>query len=67
MSAHQTASDDKGYKRGAKGIDGNDGEGFVSWGKAEGVCKVTGSDGGDGAGSGASCGKLLSSAKGKGK
>ncbi len=39
-------NDDKGYERGARGIDGKKGENYVNWGKAEGVCKVSGSDGG---------------------
>ncbi len=37
-------NDDKGYERGAKGIDGRDGEGFVSWGARENAGKVTGDD-----------------------
>ncbi len=55
--------DDKGYERGAKGIDGQDGKNFVSWGKPEGICKVSGSDGGpstDRSGS-----EMIRSAKGK--
>ncbi len=39
-------NDEYGYKRGAKSISGDDGGAHVKWGKPEGVCKVTGSDGG---------------------
>ncbi len=56
-------NDDKGYVRGARGIDGNDGSDFVKWGKPEGVCKVTGSDGGPEGSKGNSA--MLASAKGK--
>jgi hypothetical protein len=56
-------NDDKGYERGARGIDGRDGENFVSWGKAEGICKVTGSDGGPSGSK--SAGEFQRSAKGK--
>ncbi len=58
-------NDDKGYERGARGIDGNDGSNFVSWGKPEGICKVTGDDGGDACGANKGAGALLKSAKGK--
>ncbi len=37
-------NDDKGYERGARGIDGRDGEGFVKWGSVDNAGKVTGSD-----------------------
>ncbi len=58
-------NDDKGYERGARGICGRDGENFVSWGKPEGVCKVTGSDGGAAAGANKAIGAIQSSANGK--
>ena len=45
--AHQKQNDDKGYIRGARGIDDNDGSDFVHWGKPEGICKVMASDGGN--------------------
>ncbi len=53
-------NDDKGYERGARGIDGKKGEDYVNWGKTEGVCKVEGSDGGP-----KSSGFSVSRAKGK--
>lgn len=60
-------NDDKGYERGARGIDGRDGESFVKprsplSGPGPGVAKVNGNDGGpDSKGLGAA----QSSAKGK--
>jgi len=56
-------ADDKGYEKGARGIDGRKGEDFVRWGKAEGVGKVTGDDGGPKGSKSAS--ELQRSAKGK--
>ena len=58
------SNDDKGYMRGAKGIDGTKGSDYVKWGKPEGVCKVTGSDGGPHT---RSVSELMSQVKGKGK
>ena len=58
------SNDDKGYERGAMGISGRRGEDFVKWGKPEGVCKVTGSDGGPRT---RSVSELMSQVKGKGK
>ncbi len=37
-------NDDKGYERGARGIDGRDGEGFVKWGSVDNAGKVSGDD-----------------------
>ncbi len=35
-------NDDKGYERGARGIDGRDGEGFVNWGPVSNAGTVSG-------------------------
>ncbi len=58
-------NDDKGYKRGARGIDGNKGEDYVRWGGVENAGKVTGDDGGACCGQGKSAGAMQKSAKGK--
>ncbi len=67
MSARSSKSDDNGYKRGARGIDGNDGEDFHTErysGKAgQGV--VAGEHGGACCGGGKSASAMLKSAKGK--
>lgn len=44
--AHTKMDDDKGYVRGARGIDGNDGSDFAKWGPVSNAGKVTGDDGG---------------------
>lgn len=56
-------NDDKGYERGARGIDGTDGESFVKWGSVSNAGKVTGTDGGPSGSK--SAGELQRSAKGK--
>ncbi len=63
-------NDDKGYERGARGIDGRDGENFhperfPSGGASVAVGKVTGSSGASGAGGNKSIGAAQRSAKGK--
>ena len=59
-------NDDKGYERGARGIDGKHGEGFVKWGSVENAGKVTGDDAGTShVKSTASPGARQKSAKGK--
>ncbi len=70
MSARQSKGDEYGYKRGARGIDGNDGEDFhtarfPSGGSKLAVGKVTGEDGGACCGEGRSAGAMIKSAKGK--
>lgn len=67
MSAHQSKGDEKGYERGARGIDGRDGENFHTErysGKAiQGI--VTGEHGAACCGQGLGAGSMLKSAKGK--
>ncbi len=58
-------NDDKGYVRGARGIDGNDGSDYVNWGGVDNAGKVTGSDGGSACGANKGAGARQSSAKGK--
>ncbi len=70
MSARSTSGDATGYKRGARGIDGNDGEDFVKGRFPDGgsklaVGKVSGEDGGDCCGAKRSNSALMASAKGK--
>ena len=67
MSARSTKGDDKGFERGARGIDGRDGEDFhterYSAKPIQGI--VAGEHGAACAGQGRSGGAMLKSAKGK--